>query len=65
MTDQILRPVCGLCRKIWNKQLDEDDEWYTGVFEDDERDCYYNHLCPECYGVVVEREPETREWLAE
>lgn len=65
MTDQVLRPVCGLCGKYWNTQLDDDDEWYAGVFMVDERDRYYNHLCPECYGVVVEGDEETREWLEE
>lgn len=63
MADQIVRPVCGLCGKIWNPQLDDDDEWYTGVFDDEDRDRYYNHLCPECYGVVVEGNEETREWI--
>jgi hypothetical protein len=63
MEDQIVRPVCGLCGKIWNAQLDDDYEWYVGWFEDEERDRHYDTLCPECYGVVVEVKEETREWI--
>lgn len=63
MADQIVRPVCGLCGKVFNEYLDDDDERYVGWFEDEERNEHYKQLCPECYGVVVEGEPEEREWL--
>lgn len=64
MSQDFDRPVCGLCRKIFNDQLDDEDEWREGSFEDPEREREYDHLCPGCYAVVVEGAPETRAWLA-
>lgn len=62
MATETERPVCGLCRKIYNEQLDG-DSWHEGPFEDPNRDREYDWLCPECYDVVVEGEPETRDWI--
>lgn len=58
------RPVCGLCRKVYNENLDG-DSWHEGPFDDPGRDREYDHLCPECYAVVVEGEPEERDWILE
>lgn len=57
------RPICGLCRLIHHARLD--DDWPEGPFEDPNRDREYEYLCPECYDVVVEGEPETRDWILE
>lgn len=57
-------PVCGLCRKIFDSRLDDDfDEWHDGPFHDDRFDLEYEYLCPECYAVVVDGEPEERKHL--
>lgn len=61
MAEQIVRPVCGLCRLYWHPK--RDDQWHEGPFEDPQRDREYDHLCADCYQVVVEGEPETREWI--
>lgn len=55
------RPICGLCRLIHHLRID--DEWAEGPFEDPKRDREYEYLCDDCYPVVVEGEPETRDWI--
>jgi hypothetical protein len=63
MATHMERPVCGLCRIIHHPRLD--DEWHEGPFTDGERDREYVYLCADCYPVVVEDEPETRDWILE
>lgn len=63
MTTKFGRPVCGSCRKLFNGQLDDEEEWHEGAFEDDRFDLEYEFLCPECHAVVVEGASEERDWL--
>lgn len=64
MVDQPQRPVCGLCRLIYDERQDG-DTWHEGPFEDEQREREYDHLCPDCYDVVVQDEPENRDWILE
>lgn len=68
MSQDFVRPVCASCAKVFNEHLDDLDEWHGGTFDVPNRhgaetEGETDHLCPECYPVVVEGEPETREWL--
>lgn len=46
---------------VFNEQLDDGDAWIEGPFEDEVRGREYDHLCPECYEVIVDEAPQTRE----
>lgn len=68
MSHQFDRPVCAPCGKVFNEQLNDADEWHEGTFDipirhGAESDGEEDHLCPECHAVIVEGEPEIREWL--